>query len=188
MVAEVCVGYGQRHSFSWQAFRQWTFERQDATYEDAKSFDTALAMVIDGEASYAVIPLRNSTIGHVEESMHAVDKCRERLEIVALVELPIVHSLVGAKGSTLTTIRTVVSFPAALAQCRNRIAQMGLEVRSHRETAGAVLEVATSNDLGTGAIGPASAVDGTDGVILVESMNDQPNNITTFAIFRRSNG
>jgi len=82
-------------------------------------FQSAILLVEEGKAEYAMIPLENSTAGRVEEIYRLLPKTH--LKIVAEHFEPVNHCLLALPGVELKSIKTVASHPQALAQCFHRL-------------------------------------------------------------------
>ena len=84
-------------------------------------FLAAYSAVESGECDIAVLPIENSLAGEVGEVMDLI--YRGPLHINRVFDLPIKHHLLGIKGSSRETIKTVISHPQALAQCNGKRAR-----------------------------------------------------------------
>jgi prephenate dehydratase len=96
-------------------------------------FQTAILMVEQGEAEYAMIPLENSTAGRVEEIYRLLPKTH--LQIIAEHFEPVNHCLLALPGVELTDIKTVSSHPQALAQCFHHLADLNIKAIAAVDTA-----------------------------------------------------
>lgn len=83
----------------------------------APTFGAALDAVLHGEVEWAVIPIHNSTIGHIESACCALAERESALMRVDEVTVPVRHCLLALPGTTKSHVRYVGSHPAALAQC-----------------------------------------------------------------------
>lgn len=127
------------------------------------------------------MPLRNSIVGPVPDAaeLMAQHKVRVRAEHIQ----PINQTVIGPPGATLDTIRAVWSHPVALAQCTYWFAR-----HPHArpfpafDTAGAVADVIRRGNPGEAAIASRRAADVYGGVVLDESVQDHPDNVTQFVL------
>lgn len=87
----------------------------DVKMENVNTFEDAINEVYNGDASYCVIPIENSSAGIVTDVFDLLLK--KEVVIVAEYDLHISHCLLGFKGAKLTDIKTVYSHPQALMQC-----------------------------------------------------------------------
>ena len=96
-------------------------------------FQSAILMVEEGRAEFAMIPLENSTAGRVEEIYRLLPKTH--LQIVAEHFEPVNHCLLALPGVELAQIKTVSSHPQALAQCFNHLAKLNIKAIAAVDTA-----------------------------------------------------
>jgi len=147
------------------------------------TFLDAMSMVEDGEAIYAMIPLENSTAGRVEEIYRLIPKMK--LHVVGEHFEPVVHCLLGVKGSKLKDLKYVASHPQALAQCHNNILKLGLTSIAKLDTAGSAKEIKELNDKSFGAIASKLASQIYDLELLKEHFEDIKGNTTRFFILSK---
>ena len=79
-------------------------------------FKAAYDSVIKGECDVAVIPIENSYAGEVGQTIDLIFS--GSLFINGIYELEIHQNLLGVQNAAIDDIKTVVSHPQALAQCR----------------------------------------------------------------------
>jgi len=154
-------------------------------YPDAEpiacaSFEDVFAAVTSGEADLAMIPIDNSIAGRVSDIHHFLPT--SGLHIVAEHFLRIQFHLMGVRGSSLETIKTVHSHVHALGQCRKIIRELGLTPLISGDTAGAAREIADADDITQAAIAPplAAEIYGLD--ILARDVEDEAHNTTRFVV------
>ncbi|RRJ25896.1 prephenate dehydratase [Lachnoanaerobaculum gingivalis] len=87
----------------------------DADTENVNTFEDAINSVLNGEASYCVVPIENSSAGIVTDIFDLLLK--KDVVIVAEYDLHISHCLLGIKGASFFDIKIVYSHPQALMQC-----------------------------------------------------------------------
>lgn len=146
-------------------------------------FDTALKKVVDKEADLALIPIENSTFGRVTDIHHLLPG--SGLFITAEYFEPINHMLLGLQGAMLSDLKTVISHPQALGQCRNHLKALGLNVEPVADTAGAALQVAQTGDKSLGALASSLAAEVYGLDCLRKNMQDKNNNTTRFISLAR---
>ncbi len=149
-----------------------------------KSFEEAYEAVVSGECDAAVLPIENSyngEVGQVTDLMFSGP-----LYINTVTELAISHDLLAPKGTRLEDIKTVISHPQALGQCRGYILKNGFDVIEHENTAMAAEYVVKKNDPTLAAIASSEAAEifGLD--ILATNINEARTNTTRFAVFSRA--
>jgi prephenate dehydratase len=147
------------------------------------SIPATLAAAERGEADVAVLPVENSIEGGVSATLDLLIHDTD-LRINREVVVPIRHILVGPGGATLDGIRTVMSHPQALAQCRRFLDDRLPEAEqvAALSTAGAVQAAVERGDPGVVAIGPEPAHRLYGGVVLAEEIQDNPTNLTRFVV------
>jgi prephenate dehydratase len=105
------------------------------------------------------------------------------LGIVAETILPIEHLLIGCPGATLQGLRSVASHPMALAQCERFFSSHPeLKRVPAEDTAGSVRDVISRGDQSAAGIAGRRAAIHYGGVILAESIQDNPENFTRFVL------
>jgi len=151
------------------------------------SFDALFDALRDGAADRALVPIENSLAGSIHENY---DRLRSRpFHIVAETQLRIRHCLVARPGASLKGIRQVASHPVALAQCRDFFAQRPqLEAVPAYDTAGSVMDLLRDGPVTRAAIASRLAADTYGGDILMEGIEDDPQNYTRFLLLAREPG
>ena len=155
----------------------------DLTPLPCASFSDMIAMVQDGGADCALVPVENSTAGRVADIHHLLPE--SGLFIIAEHYQPVAHKLLGIKGAQLSDITEVHSHEQGLAQCRLTLQKMGIKPVIHSDTAGAAKDIAARGERHVGAIASALAGDiyGLDTV--QDTITDKVTNTTRFLIMSR---
>ncbi|MEM0986192.1 MAG: prephenate dehydratase [Pseudomonadota bacterium] len=160
----------------------------EASYSDltpmaCRTFEDAMAAVVDGRADLAMIPIDNTIAGRVGDIHHLL--ATTPLHIVAEYYLPIRFQLMGLSGATLEGITHARSHIMGLGQCRAFLMRQGIEGVTAADTAGAAREVRDTGDRSLAAIAPrlAAEVYGLD--ILAEDIEDAEHNTTRFVVMAR---
>lgn len=155
----------------------------DLTPLPCASFSDMIAMVQDGGADCAMVPVENSTAGRVADIHHLLPE--SGLFIIAEHYQPVAHKLLGIKGAQLSDITEVYSHEQGLAQCRLTLQKMGIKPVIHSDTAGAAKDIAARGERHVGAIASALAGDiyGLDTV--QDTITDKVTNTTRFLIMSR---
>lgn len=170
---------GERGAFSHDAVRK--FFPDGADLLPCRTFEEVFDAVAGEAADAAVIPIENTLAGSVHRNYELL--AEHELTIVAETFVRINHHLIGRPGSSLATIRRVYSHPVALAQClgffRNRD---HIEAVAALDTAGSVKMVMEGDRHDEAAIAGRSAADLYGGSILLESVEDHPENFTRFLL------
>ena len=143
-------------------------------------YDCVIA-VQDRQVERAFVPIENSLEGSVSATLDTLVFETEQVEIVGELIHPIRHSLIAREELTLEHIERVVSHPQANAQCarflRERLGQA--EVVAAPSTADAVRIVAES-DRPWAALGTQLSAELNDCRVLLEGVEDHPENETRF--------
>ncbi|WP_020187148.1 prephenate dehydratase [Methylopila sp. 73B] len=145
-----------------------------------RTFEDALAAIASGEAALGMIPIENSANGRVTDIHHLMPNAG--LHIVGEFFMPIHHQLVGVRGATLGTLKSVQSHVQALGQCRKLIRSLKLEAIVGADTAGSAREIAEAGDPTRAALSSRLAAEIYDLDVLAEDVEDEANNTTRFVV------
>ena len=105
------------------------------------------------------------------------------------VKLRVRQCLIARPGSGLPVLRRVASHPVALAQCRRFFVEHPqIEAVVAYDTAGSVRDLLRDGPVTSGAIGSALAARLYGGEILLEGIEDDPQNYTRFLVLSREAG
>ena len=151
------------------------------------TFDELFDSVVEGKADRALVPIENSLHGSIHENY---DRLKSRpLHIIGETQLRISQCLIGRPGSSLGMVRRVASHPVALAQCRKFFADRPqVEAVTAYDTAGAVQDLMKSGLATQGAIASRLAAELYGGQVLLEGVEDDPENYTRFLLLAREPG
>jgi len=172
---------GEPGSFSHEAALK---AHPEATILSCALSAEVFAVVRDGAADAAMIPIENSLAGSVLEHYdlllaHAVSVESEWL-------LRIRHNLIGVPGTTMDRIRQAYSHPVALAQCRRFFEDHPeIEAAAFYDTAGSVKQLMELREPSVAAIASAQAASHYGGEILQADIEDNAENYTRFFLIRR---
>jgi 3-deoxy-7-phosphoheptulonate synthase len=175
------------------AFAEQALERafgEDAPRLHENTFRAAFDAVLEGKASFAVIPVENSLAGSIHENYDLFLSYPD-IAIVGELKLRIVHCLIGAKGVALEDIKTVRSHPQGFAQCRTFLDKHpDWRLESWNNTASAVLSITEAMEAGDAgrsiaaiAAEQAATVHGLS--VLKAGIETNPQNYTRFVIIAR---
>lgn len=148
------------------------------------SFDALFAALEAGAAERALVPIENSLHGSIHENY---DRLRAAdAHIVGEVQLRVSHCLIGRPGSSLATIRSVASHAVALSQCRRFFADRPeLERVVAYDTAGSVKDLLQGGLVTQAAIASRLAAELYGGKLLLEGLEDDPQNYTRFLLLAK---
>jgi chorismate mutase / prephenate dehydratase len=145
------------------------------------TFEDLFQAIHRGQADYILAPIENSLVGSIHRSFDLL--LNSSLHIAAEVILPVSHFLIGPPGSTIESIRTVESHPAALGQCEMFFAENHHLIRIEADdTAGSVRCAVEGRDPSRAAIGSERAAKIYGGKILRKHIEDHEANYTRFAL------
>ena len=148
------------------------------------NFESAYKACQSGECDIAVLPIENSIggeVGAVTDLMFSGP-----LKVNGVIDIDVSHCLLAKDGVKLADIRTVISHPQALSQCKPYIRSHGFTEREYENTALAAQFVASSEDGSIAAIASAEAASIFGLNILERDINESKSNTTRFAVFSRS--
>lgn len=151
------------------------------------TFDELFDSVVEGLADRALVPIENSLHGSIHENY---DRLKSRpLHIVGETQLRIRQCLIARPGSSVAMIRRVASHPVALAQCRRFFAERPqVEAVTAYDTAGAVQDLMKGGLATQGAIASRLAAELYGGVVLLDGIEDDPENYTRFLLLAKEPG
>ncbi|HWA62985.1 MAG TPA: prephenate dehydratase [Caulobacteraceae bacterium] len=152
------------------------------TYEPVPyaTFEDAFEAVKTGVCELGMIPVENSIMGRVTDVHHLLPM--SGLRIIGERFKPIHFQLMAMPGASLGDIKTVVSMPFALGQCRRFVRQLGVSTEAAGDTAASARIVAEYGDKTHAGIAPALAAEiyGLD--ILARDIEDEAHNTTRFVV------
>ena len=139
--------------------------------------------VLSNRADAAVLPIENSLHGSVAEHYDLLLNSPLRID----AEYRIEHNLVAAPGVRLEDIRTILSHPVALSQCRKFLAGFpGAHAQPFFDTAGSVHHVIDHHLRDTAGVAPRLAAQIYGGEVLLANIEDHRENFTRFHLLRRT--
>ena len=153
-------------------------------YISYNNFEAAYDACKNGECDVAILPIENSVggeVGAVTDLMFAGP-----LKINGITEIDITHCLLGTPDAEISDIKTVISHPQALAQCKSYIRDGGFCEVEFENTALAAEQVKAKADKTVAAIASEEAARLFGLKILEKNINQSNSNTTRFAVFSRS--
>ncbi len=147
------------------------------------SVPDVIAAVERGEAHGGVVPIENMIEGSVSVTLDTLAFDSELL-IQREIDLPISLNLCARSGIALGDLKTVVSFPHALAQCRGWLGKKlpSAEQRASHSTSDAARDVSRSKRADMAAICNALAAEIYGLEVLATDIEDHPENQTRFVL------
>lgn len=180
------IGYlGPNGTFTEQA----VLSQPDLADSEAKLFRSMPAVlnaVEQGEIDLGFCAIENSIEGTVNATIDTL-AFSSQLHIQREVVLPISMQLMSSNEATLDSIKRVVSFPHAIAQCRHWLRDQLPHAEHHaaNSTADAVQLVAEQHDPTVAAIGPRLAGQIYGLTDIASEIQDNDDNQTRFVIVAR---
>jgi len=166
-------------AFSEEAVHRYFGEGVEAV--PCRDFAGVGQAVVSGEVDFGLLPIENSLAGSVVGSYDVL--ARGELAIVGEVITPIHHCVLAVPGASLGDLSRILSHPVALAQCTSFLRSLtGVEAIAVYDTAGAARDVARAGDPSQAAIAARGAADRYGLQLLVENVEDRPDNQTRFLV------
>ena len=173
------VFQGTEGAYSQAAMQQ--FFGNDVNNFHVRTFREAMEAIEEGSADYAVLPIENSSAGPVNEMYDLLDEFENY--IVAETILPVIHTLSGLPGAKISDIQRVYSKAEALMQTSRFLEDHSdWQKISVVNTAIAAKKVLKEQDITQGAVCSAYAAKVHGLSVLVEGINDDPDNCTRFIV------
>ena len=144
------------------------------------TFEEAFEAVRSGDCQLGMIPVENSIAGRVADVHHLLPS--SGLKIIGERFKPIHFQLMANPGVKLEDVKTALSMPIALGQCRKTLRRMQLKTEATGDTAGAAKLLAEHPDPTKAALSPALAAEIYGLEILARDMEDEHNNTTRFLV------
>jgi prephenate dehydratase len=154
------------------------------TVVPVRTFDDLFAAAVEGRVDRALVPVENTLAGSIHENY---DRLRALpLHIVSETRMRIRHCLIVRPGARLAELRRVASHPVALAQCRIFFQEHPeIEAVAAYDTAGSVADLLRDGHATQGAIASRLAATLYGGEVLLEGIEDDPQNFTRFLLLAR---
>lgn len=179
--ATVSAGYaGVPGAFAETALIRYFGERSEP-YVSFPTFQEVCDAILSGEIRYGMLPVENTTTGAINA---VYDLIREKeLFITGEICVPVVHHLIGHKGTELHEIREVYSHPQGLEQCSQFLERLSeVQLIPMTNTAFSVRHVADSEDHSKGAIASERAAEIYGLEILQRAIQNSSVNATRFVV------
>ncbi len=173
---------GEHGAFSEEASLQ--FFRGNLTPIPCRAFEDVFSSVRSRKTRYGIIPIENSLGGSILQNYDLLE--RNTLVIIGEIKLRVRHALIANKGTTIRSLRSILSHPQALAQCDVFLKSLkNVEAVAVYDTAGAVklLQEHQRNDCAAIANPRTASLYGLH--ILKEGIESDHRNYTRFLIISR---
>ena len=146
------------------------------------SIDEVFRSVESGNVGYGVVPIENSTEGAIGRTLDLL--LSTPLRICGEVLLP-VHQNLLSKGNDISAVKRIYSHGQSLAQCNRWLAQNCPRAERVPVASNAEAAKMAQDDAGCAAIAGRSAAVHYGLSVLVENIEDEPNNTTRFVVISR---
>ena len=144
------------------------------------TFEEAFDAIKSDDCQLGMIPVENSIMGRVADVHHLLPS--SGLRIVGERFKPIHFQLMANPGVKLEEVKTALSMPIALGQCRKTIRGLKLKTEATGDTAGAAKLLSEHPDRTKAAVSPALAAEIYGLEILARDIEDEHNNTTRFLV------
>lgn len=173
---------GPVNSFSDIALKRF---RQNENPWYAASITEVFELVVSGKVKAGLIPLENSATGYVRESLD--DLYENNVHIEEVTGLPIQLAMVSTVSCPVRNIKTVYSHAQALLQCRQFLKKNCPDAAlvPMSSTTASLERMFNEDKEGTVAIVSPMAVETYNLRIIKNSVEDDKNNTTYFALIRK---
>ena len=157
-----------------------------ATREPLRTIPDVIAAVESRSADVGVVPIENSIEGSVSITLDTL-AFESELLVQREVDLPISMNLCVRRGTSLSEVTSVASYPHAIAQCRGWLTSKlpAVTVTAANSTADAAREVSRSKRPGRSAIANALAAEIYGLEMVATGIEDHPENQTRFVVVGR---
>ncbi len=144
-----------------------------------------VAKLVAGEVDGAVLPIENTLHGSVAE--HYDLMLSQPVRIAGESSMRIRHNVIALRGVSLSEVRSVISHPVALSQCRRwQSEHPKVIVTPFYDTAGGVKHVVARGLRDMAAIAPVLAAEVYGAEVLVAGVEDHAENYTRFHLIVRA--
>jgi chorismate mutase/prephenate dehydratase len=153
---------------------------------DMHAIDGVFTEVVRGHVDYGLVPIENSIIGGITETLDGLVATSGKLVVYAEVQLGVHHALLASCPPA--KVNKIFSKPEVFAQCRTWLATQypRAELVPSASSARAVQDVAKAGaKSGWAAIGSTLAADLYGLSVLFDAIEDNPGNITRFFVIAR---
>jgi len=148
------------------------------------SFAEAAANLASGHADLAILPVRNTTTGPIQDALRSIRVWK--LRVLHEMTLRIEHWLMTRPGVRMSDLRVVLAHPQVIAQCTHWARRNRVPLRAVDDGARHVAELARFRG-DTAILGPKGIGEAAGLYYLEGPVQDDPDNRTTFALVARRN-
>ena len=171
---------GERGAYSEMALVRF-FHDMEFEPIPSRHFRDVFDAVLEGRATYGIVPVENSLAGSVHENYDLLLQYPD-IHVGGEIKIRVEHSLIGLEGASLDGIGKVLSHPQALAQCDEYLRGYEWDRVPFYDTAGSVAHIVSEGDPSVAAIANARAADVHGAIVLKEGIETNPSNYTRFVV------
>lgn len=146
-------------------------------------FEDVFQAVVEERAQKGIIPIENSLAGSIHRNYDLL--LRHDVHIVGEYHYRVRHCLLALPGVRLEDLQEVRSHPQALAQCEQSIQRLGLRPVPAGDTAGSARWIREQQARTVAAIASRRAAQVYRLQVLMENLEDNPQNYTRFLFIAR---
>lgn len=147
------------------------------------TFHEVLDAVTRGECALGVIPVENSLMGAILQSVDLL--LETELHVVRELTVRVAHAMMVMPGVKLEHVQRVYSQQPALDQCTGFLRKHRLTPVTAHDTAGSAKDLAARGSLDEGVIASARAAELYGLEVLERNIEDEPFNYTRFLVLSR---
>lgn len=147
-------------------------------YEPVGDITAAFSEVDNDHADFGVVPVENSLIGGIRETLDAFTA--SSIKVCAEINMRIRHNLLSR--SKIADIQRVYSKPEIFDQCRNWLGETGLYKKTVPAASSSRAAETAANEPGAAAIGNQLAAKLYELPVQVANIEDDSNNVTRFFV------
>ena len=182
-IEEKVAFLGPSGTFCQQASRTY-FKNSPVKFLEYLTIPDIFRTVSEGEADYGVIPVENSTEGSVNIALDLL--LSSDLKVCGEIEERIRHNLITRPGTKWQDVRTVISHPQALAQCRKFLEENLVRARLKEVSSTSTAVRMAKRVRYTAAIGTELAAELYGMEVATRGIEDNPRNFTRFFVLSRN--
>ncbi len=175
----LCAFSGKKGAYAEQAVERYFGSKADSV--PCNSFKEVFKSVSLEKTDFGMIPIENSLGGSVYDNYDNLVAFKD-ISIVGALHLRIQHALLATEGSSLKSIKRVYSHPQGFAQCSKLIESEGWEKIAATSTATAAKMVSDFASPENAAIASAVTAKYYNLKILMEDIQDDPQDFTRFVV------